>query len=75
MNWATWIWIALGAIVVLVEGIALLNKKEGDTLSEHVWTWLKVNNKSKRFTVWRFFVLAFMIWLTGHFTFGWWSAT
>jgi hypothetical protein len=73
MNWATYIWIGLGAIAVLVEGIALLNKKEGDTLSEHVWKWLKVEDKSKKLTAWRFFVLAFMLWLTGHFVFGWWA--
>lgn len=73
MNWATPIWIAIGAIIMIVEGIALFNKTEGDTLSEHVWNWLKVNDKSKKFTAWRFFVLAFMVWLTGHFVFGWWA--
>lgn len=73
MNWATPIWIGIGLLIVIVEGVALLNKSKGDTLSEHVWNWLKVYDKSKKFTAWRFFVLAFMVWLTGHLAFGWWA--
>lgn len=73
MNWATYIWITLGAIIAVVESVALLNTMKGDTLSEHVWLWLKVKDKSHKFTAWRFFVGVFLIWLTGHLVFGWWA--
>lgn len=73
INWATPIWIGIAVLTVIIETVALLNKKKDDTLSEHVWNWLKVTNKTAKFTAWRFFVLAFMVWLTGHFIFGWWA--
>jgi hypothetical protein len=73
MNWATPIWIAIGVAILATEGVALLNSKTGDTLSEHVWNWITIRNKPKKFTAYRFFVLAFMLWLTGHFAFGWWA--
>jgi len=73
MNWATWIWIAWGGIFAVTEGIALRNKKTGDTLSEHVWKWFKVKEQPKRFTAGRFALLAGLVWLTGHLAFGWWA--
>jgi hypothetical protein len=35
-------WIVIGLAVVVVEGVALMNSRTGDTLSEHLWAWLGV---------------------------------
>ena len=70
--WLLWI----GAFAV-VEGVALFNRREGDTLSEHVWAWFGVGLNGKprpRVTGWvrlrRFTLLAFMAWLSVHFLTG-----
>lgn len=34
-------WIVWALYFVILEGIALTNKTSGDTLSEHVWAWLR----------------------------------
>ncbi len=52
LNHAWFIWI---------EGRAIVDKKKGDTLSEHVWIILNVTPLLKWMTV------AGLIWLTGHF--------
>lgn len=66
-------WIAWGLAFVAIEGKALANKQPGDTLSEHVWKWFDVRGKGKGWTFMRFALAAFMVWLTGHFVFGWWA--
>jgi len=65
--WLAW----LGAFLV-TEGMALFNKRSGDTLSEHVWAWFAVKDRSNKGTVRarRFALLAFMAWLTAHFLTG-----
>jgi hypothetical protein len=68
--WLAW----LGAFVV-IEGKALFNKAEGDTLSEHVWRWFKTGKMSNRtpsagVRIRRFTLLAFMAWLSVHFLTG-----
>ncbi|MFF3055009.1 hypothetical protein [Streptomyces sp. NPDC057909] len=35
----SWLWVGWLAAFVVIEGKALFNKTEGDTLSEHVWRW------------------------------------
>jgi hypothetical protein len=61
----------------VVEGKALFNKTEGDTLSEHVWKWFgtaRTAEKQGQPTGWvrlrRFVLLAFMTWLSAHFLTG-----
>jgi hypothetical protein len=65
-------WLAWLAAFGVIEGSALVSKREGDTLSEHVWRWFAVKDKSRRGTVRarRFALLAFMAWLTAHFLTG-----
>lgn len=70
--WLSWI----GAFLV-VEGVALFNKEEGDTLSEHVWRWFAVGDARHarpELNGWvrarRFALLAFMAWLSAHFLTG-----
>lgn len=59
-NTFTWLWLAWGGLFVVIEGAALLNKKRGDTLSEHIWFL-----RSRK--VGRFVVPAFLGWLAYHF--------
>lgn len=64
MNWLfTAGWIVWGIGFAVLEGIAIKRKAKGDTLSEHVWF---IVRKTPLF---RWLILAAMIWLTLHFTF------
>jgi hypothetical protein len=69
----SWAWIAWLAAFVAIEGKALFNKTEGDTLSEHVWRWFgtaKLTKPSGWVRLRRFVLLAFMAWLSVHFLTG-----
>ncbi|MET9861973.1 hypothetical protein ABZY93_22150 [Streptomyces smyrnaeus] len=73
----SWLWVGWLGAFAAIEGTALLNSREGDTLSEHVWRWFGVGrNGEKRpeVTGWvrlrRFGLLAFMAWLSVHFVTG-----
>lgn len=78
-NW-TYAWLAWLAAFAVIEGAALFNKKDGDTLSEHVWKWFATSKKAhaKEGTeqpkgtvrIRRFALLAGMAWLTVHFLTG-----
>jgi hypothetical protein len=68
--WLSW----LGAFGV-IEGMALFNKRDGDTLSEHVWRWFATGQGAPSEPSWsvrlrRFTLLAFMSWLSVHFLTG-----
>ena len=76
MSWAV-VWISWLVAFLVAEGVALFNKEEGDTLSEHVWKWFAVGDARHprpEVTGWvrarRFALLAFMAWLTAHFLTG-----
>lgn len=73
MIW-TVLWLAWGAVFVLIEGAALTTRTPGATLSEHVWAWLLLRDRKHRGVsiALRVLLLAFMTWLTGHFLFRWW---
>ncbi|KAB1119079.1 hypothetical protein AB0N38_18930 [Micromonospora aurantiaca] len=47
MNGFTAAWVAVAAAVVVIETVALLNTRRGDTLSEHVWAWLGVRRPDR----------------------------
>lgn len=76
----TWAWIGWGIYFAVVEGMALSNSRPGDTLSEHVWSFIGsryvADRPEKRITGWtrlrRFAILAFMTWLSAHFLTGGW---
>lgn len=53
-----------------IEGAAIFNKKDGDTLSEHVWRWFSIREKGKGWRSRRFALLAFLSWLSLHFLTG-----
>lgn len=63
----TWAWLGWFAYFIVVEGIALLDRREGDTLSEHVWKWLMPERGAMAWRLRRVALLAFMAWLTLHF--------
>lgn len=73
----TALWVVWLGYFVVVEAVALINKTEGDTLSEHVWKWFGIGLNGKPrppVTGWvrlrRFSLLAFMAWLSIHFLTG-----
>ncbi|WJN62782.1 hypothetical protein [Streptomyces phage phiScoe2] len=73
MSGWTWAWLAWIAAFLVIEGKALFNKTEGDTLSEHVWKWFgtsKLEKPSGWVRLRRFTLLAFMAWLSVHFLTG-----
>lgn len=55
-----------------IEGPAVLNKKAGDTFSEHVWQWFSIIGKSSGWRVRRLSLLSFLVWLVTHFLTGGW---
>lgn len=71
----TWIWAALGAAALVTELIALFSRPAGGTLSEHVWTLLKVDDPRPTAAVWvgRGVLLVFLAWLIPHFLCGWFT--
>lgn len=71
----TIIWVILGLVGGATELKALLNKREGDTLSEHVWRWTRVDDPRPTPIVWgiRAAIILVMLWLAGHFGMGWWT--
>lgn len=42
MSIYTWLWLGIGVCALILEGVALFNSRQGDTLSEHVWAWLGI---------------------------------
>ncbi|MDX6740754.1 hypothetical protein [Actinocorallia sp. A-T 12471] len=68
-------WIGWIAAFVVIEGVALARRAPGDTLSEHVWRWLRVRDARPTPLTWalRLLLVAGGVWLTGHLAFGWWS--
>jgi hypothetical protein len=75
IGWLLWI-----GFFVIEEGVALTNKVNGDTLSEHVWKWFAIPEagtkedgkrpKTVLMRLRRFALLAFMAWLVLHFVTG-----
>lgn len=72
----TWLWLGWLVTFAAVEGVALVRKAPGDTLSEHVWQWFAVGEPGHRppMSGWvrlrRFALLAGLAWLTLHFLTG-----
>ncbi|MBC9714493.1 hypothetical protein H9Y04_18195 [Streptomyces sp. TRM66268-LWL] len=64
VGWLVWL-----AALVALEGSALVNKKPGDTLSEHVWKWFAVKSRGRFAGFRRAVLLMGLAWLAGHFLF------
>ena len=57
----TALWVAWALMFAAVEGVALMRKRSGDTLSEHVWLLLRLRGPA-----W-FLGAGFLAWLVIHF--------
>lgn len=54
----------------VTEGLALANKTPGDTLSEHIWKWFSIKDKSTGWRLRRAGLVMFLAWLVAHFLSG-----
>lgn len=68
----TAIWIVLGVVGGVTELVALFNRQDGDTLSEHFWKIAKVEDPRPTPLVWtiRGVIFLVMAWLAFHFSMG-----
>ncbi len=65
MGW-TRAWILWIVMFFSIEMPALIKRREGATLSEHVWEWFSIRGKSTQWRLRRFSLLAFLIWVSAH---------
>lgn len=70
--WYTVAWIFWLAFFLLVEGVALFNKRPGDTFSEHIWrVWHVFDRRPTALVIVARVPLGlFLLWLLLHLTFG-----
>lgn len=75
MSWFDVFWVSVLLAGGTVELVALKRPAPGDTLSEHMWKWLRVADPRPTlpFIVLRALTAAVMVWLAGHFAMGWWT--
>lgn len=59
------LWIAWIALFAIIETVAIVNDKDGDTLSEHFRRWFRVDTHLGR-TVWLIVSGVFFAWFTIH---------
>jgi hypothetical protein len=60
-------WIIWIALFFVIEGIALADKKKGDTLTEHFRKWFSLKHKGKGWLLRRGVLAAGLLWLGYHF--------
>jgi hypothetical protein len=72
--WISW-GVLSGAVFLVIEGIALFNRRTQDTLSEQFWRWLHVDDPRPTLLVWfaRVSLILFLAWLALHLTLGWFT--
>lgn len=67
-------WLTILAWFVVWEAVAIVRKRRGDTLSEHVWDWFCLRGNKKDKGSWciirRILFFGFWLWLTVHFLTG-----
>lgn len=66
MSGYTLLWVVWLVQFAAIEGVALVDKRPGDTLSEHVWNWFSIRDKSTGWLWRRGALLAFLGWLIAH---------
>jgi len=62
----TYLWLGFGALFIIIEGAALMNKKPGGTLSEHVWHWVGTRERTAGWKARRGALAIFLIALAVH---------
>ena len=65
-------WLLWLACFLAIELPAILNRRAGDTLSEHVWLWASVKGKGAWWRIRRIVLGAFLLWLSVHMLTGGW---
>lgn len=68
MSWETG-WIVLLVIGAIMELVAIFNDRKGDTLSEQVWKWLRIDKGESNWHIGRILLVLGLVWLLLHF--GW----
>ena len=63
----TWAWLFWIAMFFVIEIPALINRADGDTLSEHVRQWFSTLDKQKWWIARRAVLVVFLVWLLLHF--------
>ena len=66
MSLFTWLWIGWGLLFAVVETVAIVNKRKGDTLSENLRALFHTSTKTGRY-VWIAFGGLLFAWLMVHF--------
>jgi len=67
-----WAWAVWALMFVVVEGLALHDRRRGGTLSEAVWFVFSIKAKGRAWQFRRFVLVAFLAWLSMHFLTGMW---
>lgn len=74
MSWYTWAWILWILAFAVIEGIALVDRRRDDTLSEHTWDVFCLRGKKAGKSPWcvvrRIAFFSFWLWLSVHFLSG-----
>lgn len=72
MVW-TLLWVVWIGAFLAIEGAAFISRRAGATLSEHVWSWFRVNRGwgKPSVAIPRALLLVFLAWLLLHLGFGW----
>lgn len=71
MDGYTVAWIMWIVMFFAIEIPAVIDKDEGDTLSEHIRKWFSISEKGMGWRWRRIALLAFLSWLTLHLLTGW----
>ena len=73
LNWKyTVAWIIWILLFIVIEALAVINNKKGDTLSEHFWEWFDIKDIGKPRKVMRLAALGGLTWLFVHLLTGGW---
>ena len=72
MNGWTFAWIFRIVMFFVIEFSALFTKRPEDTLSQHIWRWFSIKDKSPGYRYRRFALLAGLVWLVAHLLTGGW---
>jgi hypothetical protein len=75
MTWFDLFWVTWAVLGGAVEVTALIRKAPDDTLSEHVWDWLRVRDPRPTvpFIILRVILAIACVWLAVHFPLAKWS--
>lgn len=65
MDVFTLLWVAWGLAFAVIEGVAIVNDRRDDTLSEHLREWFRTDRKRGR-TAWLVVSGCFFAWFVTH---------